>query len=253
MSFQKRFSSRNLDRFCMNKISVIIPTYQHAHTIERCVDSVLNQSRKADEIIIVDDGSTDGSAEILKKFDSSIKVVGQSNQGAPKARNNGFKLSSGSMVLFCDADVIMQEGMLKSLELALESDSDAGYSYSGFLWGWKKFRSYPFSKERLKKMNFVHTSALIRRDAFPGFDEVLKRFQDWDLWLTILEGGKRGVFVNEILYQVLKDDEKSRISKWLPSPLVRFPWKLFGWSPKVVQSYNNAKEIIINKHGLDNK
>ena len=237
----------------MNKISIIIPTYEHAHTIERCVDSVLNQSRKPDEIIVVNDGSTDGTAKILEKFGSSIVVKNQANQGAPKARNNGFKLSSGNMVLFCDADVIMEENMLKQLELALENDPDAGFAYSGFWWGWKKFRSYPFSADRLKRMNYIHTSALIRRNVFPGFDEGLKRFQDWDLWLTIVQNGKKGVFVKKLLYKVLKDDEKSRISKWLPSPLVKFPWKFFGWSPKVVQSYNISKQIILDKHGLDNK
>ncbi len=234
----------------MNKISVIIPTYEHAHTIKRCVDSVLAQSRKADEIIIVNDGSTDGTAEILSKLPSSIIIHDQINQGAPKARNYGFKLSTGDYVLFCDADLIMDKDMLKSLELALESNPKAGFAYSGFLWGWKKFRSFPFSKDRLKKMNYIHTSALIRRKAFPGFDESLKRFQDWDLWLTIVKNGSRGVFVNKLLYQVLKDDEKSRISKWLPSPLIKFPWKLFGWTPEVVKKYNKAKRIVLKKHGL---
>lgn len=234
----------------MNKISVIIPTYEHAHTIERCVSSILAQSRKADEIIIVNDGSTDGTSDILKKLPSSIIVHNQINQGAPRARNYGFRISSGNLVLFCDADVVMDKNMLKSLELALESDTKAGFAYSGFWWGWKKFRSYPFSSERLRRMNYIHTSALIRRECFPGFDENLKRFQDWDLWLTILEKGKRGVFVKKFLYHVLKDDEKSRISKWLPSPLVRFPWKLLGWSPKVVKKYNEAKSVVLKKHKL---
>lgn len=234
----------------MNKISVIIPTYEHAHTIKRCLDSVLSQSRKADEIIVVDDGSTDGTSEILKSLDSRVSVISQSNQGAPRARNNGFERSSGDFVLFCDADVVMGIDMLKTLELALESNPEAAFAYSGFRWGWKKFRSFTFSEERLKRMNYIHTSALIRRREFPGFDENLKRFQDWDLWLTIMQRGGHGVFVKKYLYQVLKDDEKVRMSKWLPSPLVKFPWKLFGWSPKVVKKYNAAKQIVLKKHHL---
>ncbi len=235
----------------MNKrISIIIPTYQHANTIVRCLESLFSQTRPPDEIIVVDDGSSDATQQILVPYKNSIISLVQKNQGAPIARNNGFDRSNGDLVMFCDADVVMKPHMLETLEKGLETHVDASYAYGGFLWGWKLFSSYPFDKKRLKKMNFIHTSALIRREDFPRFDPILRRFQDWDLWLTMLEKGKTGVFMNQCLYKVVQEDRKERMSSWLPSPVILFPWKYFGWAPDRVKKYHLEKQIILKKHKL---
>jgi len=232
-------------------ISIIIPTYQHASTIAACLDSVLAQTRAANEIIVVDDGSADSTESILVPYLDRVRVIKQPNQGAPIARNNGFKASMGSLILFCDADVLMAPTMLAELESALTVNSSAAYAYSSFKWGWKLFTSFPFEDgSRLKKMNFIHTSALIRRQAFPLFDPTLKRFQDWDLWLTMLDRGLKGVFVPHVLFQVLEEDRPERMSTWLPSLMIRFPWRFVGWKPKRVKKYEDAKELIFKKHGL---
>ena len=239
------------------RISIIIPTYQHASTLVRCLDSILKQSRKADEIIVVDDGSTDDTQEVLKRYQAQrgegtqpITGIIQTNQGAPAARNNGFQKSTGSLVLFCDADVEMRPEMLVELENALTSHPEASYAYSGFEWGWKTFTSFPFDADRLKQMNFIHTSTLIRREKFPMFDTSLKRFQDWDLWLTMLERGSKGIFVEKRLFLVIQEDRPERMSNWLPSLIIRFPWKYIGWMPKRVQKYHEAKNVILKKHHL---
>ncbi len=231
-------------------ISVIIPTYQHASTLVRCLDSILAQTRKADEIIVVDDGSTDATQDVLKPYQAQIQILVQTNQGAPAARNHGFEKSTGSLVLFCDADVEMRPEMLTELEHALETHPEASYAYSGFQWGWKVFTSFSFRADRLKQMNYIHTSALIRREAFPQFDESLKRFQDWDLWLTMLEQGSVGQFVDKRLFSVTQEDRPERMSNWLPSLVVRFPWKYVGWMPVYMQKYESAKKIIQQKHHL---
>lgn len=233
-------------------ISVIIPTFQHASTIVRCVDSVLAQTRKADEIIVVDDGSTDQTQELLKPYQNRIRVLTQKNQGAPVARNNGFAESTGTFVMFCDADVEMSPNMLLELENALKSNSEASFAYSGFRWGWKSFSSFPFDNLKLKQMNYIHTSALIRRNIFPGFDESLKRFQDWDLWLTIAENGGKGIFVAKELFSVVEEDRPERMSTWLPSLVMLFPWHKIGWVPKRVKKYIDAKAVIVKKHHLEN-
>lgn len=236
-------------------ISIIIPTYQHASTLVRCLDSIFAQSRAADEIIVVDDGSTDDTQEVLKEFQHRrglgippITIINQENQGAPAARNHGFKKTTGSLVLFCDADVEMRPEMLAELEQALKTHPDASYAYSGFQWGWKTFTSFPFDAARLKQMNYIHTSALIRREKFPMFDTSLKRFQDWDLWLTMLEQGSKGTYVDKSLFLVIQEDRPERMSNWLPSLIIRFPWKYIGWMPIRVKKYYDAKRIILEKH-----
>lgn len=232
------------------RISIIIPTYQHASTLVRCLNSVLAQTRMPDEIIVVNDGSTDATKSVLRAYQDRVQIIHQTNQGAPAARNNGFRHSIGTLVLFCDADLVMRPEMLNELEQALLRHPDAAYAYSGFQWGWKSFTSYPFDVQRLKQMNYIHTSALIRREAFPGFDESLKRFQDWDLWLTMLEREQKGIHVDKQLYQIVQEHRLVGMSSWFPSFLIRFPWKWIGWKPVRVKTYEDAKKIIVQKHHL---
>ncbi|MEK7105618.1 MAG: glycosyltransferase family A protein [Patescibacteria group bacterium] len=231
-------------------ISVIIPSYQHANTVKACLESVLNQSYQPLEIIIVNDGSTDGTEEILRPYFDRIVYHYQQNSGGNAARNAGFKLSQGEFIIFCDADAVLERDMLGKMVKQLEAHPDTSYCYSGFRFGWKSFPSYPFSAERLKKMNFIHTTTLIRRADFPGFDETLRRFQDWDVWLTMLEHGKQGVFINEELFHIEDDRERKGISEWRPSFVYRIPWKKVGWAPTAIKKYEAAKAIIMSKHHL---
>lgn len=234
----------------MNRISVIIPTYQHASTLPRVLDSLASQLRQPDEIIVVDDGSTDGTREVLSAYLDRIKYILQENKGAPTARNVGFRESIGELVIFWDADVIGEPDMLKNLEEALELHEDASWAYSSFYWGKKLFLSTIFDQAKLRTNNYIHTSALIRRDAFPGFDESLKRFQDWDLWLTISKSGKEGFFVNKPLYKILIDEDRLGLSSWIPKIFYKIPWGKIGWAPKVIKDYNLAREVIVKKHSL---
>ncbi|MBI4598572.1 glycosyltransferase family 2 protein [Candidatus Uhrbacteria bacterium] len=231
-------------------VSVIIPTYQHARTIARCLDSVLAQTLPADEVIVVNDGSTDGVHAALHPYDGRIVLIDQENQGSNPARNRGFAASRGDRVVFCDADVIMRPDMLERLSAALDADAKAGYAYCGFRFGWKRFPSFAFDGSLLKRMNYIHTTAMIRREAFPGFDVAIRRFQDWDLWLTMLARGWHGTFVGEELFRVMIAS-KSRIgSQWRPSALYQVPWNLLRWRPLSVEKYEAARAVIARKHGL---
>ncbi|MFH1252897.1 MAG: glycosyltransferase family A protein [Candidatus Uhrbacteria bacterium] len=236
----------------MKTISVIIPTYQHATTIGQCLNSLLTQTRKPDEIIVVNDGSTDNTLEVLRPFSEKIILISKENEeGNPNpTRNLGFEKSHGDLVIFCDADVIMRPDMLEKLYKILEAHPEASYAYSGFRFGWKAFSSFPFDVGRIKKLNFVHTSALIRREHFPGFDPAIKRFQDWDLWLTMMREGHIGIFIDEELFYVIDASGRKNISKWRPSIFYRIPWRKLGWMPSSVRKYEAAKEIIIKKHHL---
>ncbi|MBI4256562.1 glycosyltransferase family 2 protein [Candidatus Uhrbacteria bacterium] len=232
------------------KISVIIPTYQHATTLPRALDSLFAQTRRPNEVIVVDDGSTDTTVDVLAPYRDRIDYFFQKNQGAPVARNHGFEKSSGELVIFWDADVIAKPMMLKRLEDALKENHKAAWAYSSFWWGRRLFQGRPFSAEALRSQNYIHTTALIRRDDFPGFDESLKRFQDWDLWLTMSEQGKVGVFVDEALYHVLVESDRPSYSRWLPKFVYRLPWQLIGWSPQAIRKHKAAHDVIVQKHHL---
>ncbi len=239
-------------------ISIIIPSFNHASTIGKCLESILSQTISDLEIIVVNDGSTDNTIEVLKSYADHIQLIDQPNQGAAAARNHGFDQSTGEHVMFCDADVMMRPEMLQKMLSALTVHPGAAYAYSSFRFGWKKFSSYPFSAERLRQMNFITTTSLIRRADFPRFDESLRRFQDWDLWLTILERGKGGVLVDEELFRIENPLHRhhlislfgQRPSQWRPSLMHRIPWDRIGWIPTSIKKYRAAREIIKRKHNL---
>ena len=86
------------------KISVIIPTFNRIGLLQRAIDSVLSQSLKPYEIIVVDDGSTDGTGDIIKQKYKSIKIIQQKNSGVSAARNNGIKHAKGDWIALLDSD-----------------------------------------------------------------------------------------------------------------------------------------------------
>ena len=232
----------------MLKISVIIPSYQHGDTIETCLLSLFNQTFQDFEIIVVNDGSTDNTTKVLEKYKDRIKIITQKNLGAPAARNRGFKESSGRFVIFADADIDAKPEMFAKMIESLEKNSGASYAYSSFMWGRKKFGLREFDSEALKKMNYITSTTLIRREYFPGWDENLKKFQDWDLWLQMLSQGHTGVWVPEFLFTV--KPRRTGISSWLPGFMYKIPWKKIGWTPKAIRRYNDALKIIKEKHHL---
>lgn len=232
-------------------ISVIIPVYNHAATIVRSVSTIVNQTVLPTEIIIVDDGSTDNFDSAVPSLLSltqtaaiPLKIIRQENKGAAAARNRGFKDSQGKYIIFWDADTIARPQLLQKMLAALEQDPRSSYAYSQFKFGWKTMRSQAFDPAVLQKINFIDTTSLIRRADFGGFDEKLRRFQDWDLWLTFLEQGKKGVFISEILFtKVVRGREG--MSSWLPRLAFKLPWQT-----KRIKEHEAAKRIVLEKHGL---
>ncbi|NCB20328.1 MAG: glycosyltransferase family 2 protein [Clostridia bacterium] len=231
-------------------ISIIIPIYNQADKLEVALLSIKNQSYSDWEIIIVNDGSQDDPETVFNSFKASLKnnqkvsFKNQSNQGAPAARNCGLKDAQGDYLFFCDADANLRPNALARLFNALLDNTQASYAYSSFNWGLKFFKVGEFSAEKLKQMPYIHTMSLIRRSDFPptAWDESIKKFQDWDLWLTMYGQGKIGIFVDEILFTI---SPGGTISSWLPS----FAYRFFP-TLKAVKKYNQALKIIKEKHGL---
>jgi len=175
-------------------VTVIIPCYQAAKTIESTLQGIFNQTYNNIEVIVINDGSTDKTSIILEKYQDRIKIVTQDNQGASAARNRGFKESKGVFILFCDADVDLRIDMIEKMVNILTANPDKAYCYSSFKFGIHTFDLFPFDADRLRKENYISTMSLIRRECFIGFDEKLKRYQDWDLWKRMLDKGYEGIW-----------------------------------------------------------
>lgn len=118
----------------MNKLSIVIPAYNAQNVIERCLDSILDQDFHIDvEIIVVNDGSTDNTAEILARYENQypdvFRIVTKENGGLPSARNAGMDIAQGDWIWFCDADDYIKKN---GLSYVLEHFVDSGFDICTF-------------------------------------------------------------------------------------------------------------------------
>ena len=183
-------------------VSVIIPTYNRAHLIGRAIQSVLNQTYRDFEIIVVDDGSTDNTEEVIKSFsDERIRYIKhKENKGAAAARNTGIKTARGKFIAFQDSDdEWLPEKLEKQMKVFETAPPEVGIVYTGF-WRFENNKKIyiPFSwvkqkegniHEELLKGNFIGTpAALVRKECFEKagmFDEKLPGLEDWELFIRL--------------------------------------------------------------------
>lgn len=183
----------------MNKrstASIIIPCYNGERFLAQAIDAALAQSYSQCEVIVVDDGSSDGSAAIMQSYAARIRIVQQANAGLPAARNAGIYASTGSYLAFLDADDYWQPDFIEKMVQALET-SGAAIAYCG--WqnvGLPGGRGEPFvppdyeQPDKLEKMVTgvrwpVH-AALTRREvveALGGFDPRWSTCEDFAFWI----------------------------------------------------------------------
>ena len=196
----------------MVTISTIIPAYNAAKFVREAVDSALAQSGVENEVIVVDDGSTDETPEILRSYGDAIRVLRQNNGGHVNARNNGTNLAQGEWLAFLDADDVWKADKLaKQLALAV---SDIGMVYTdrenfGDVGRVNQTASAACSLyegdlfEPLLSGNFVTVASVImRKDWFErlgGFNEQLLVCEDWDMWLRFAAEGGHARVVREPL------------------------------------------------------
>lgn len=196
-------------------VSIITPTYNSAKYLPRAVTSALNQTYPDLELIVINDGSTDDTQEILKPYfkDKRLKYFYQSNRGIASARNLGIEKSSGRFIAFLDADDEFLPTKIERQLKTLKEKPDYGVCYSDILHFYdtnpRKFfhhrYSYPSGNlfEPLLKKQFINPlSVFVRREVIEKyglFDETLRHTEDWDLWLRWAWAGVKFYYLNEIL------------------------------------------------------
>jgi len=198
----------------MPKISVLIPTYNRADFLKKAIMSIRFPSHLSVEIIVVDDGSTDNTREIINGISESIRYVYQDNRGVSCARNLAFRISRGRYIVMLDSDDEFLPNALERLSSILDNRRDVDFVYGdgwicdkeGRITGkWSEYWQEPF--DTLLENVVVHNclplirSAMIRRSLLEQtegpFDEEMIGYEDWDLAIRLAGMGCRVFHIDE--------------------------------------------------------
>jgi len=202
-------------------VSAIITTHNRAELLPRALDSVLVQTYENMEIVVVDDGSTDRTQEIIKEYQQQIPIKYlrlESSVGAPGARNKGIETAEGTFIAGLDDDDKWHEDRIKELVAAYSDEyscvtSNVTMAYPNREKVWKKKKLIDL--QTLLYTNQVGNQVLVRRERLlevGGFDEELTASQDYDLWVRLCAAFGSIRNVQKPLQTVYMDHESGRIS-----------------------------------------
>lgn len=196
--YQKAFNTRAQET---HKVSIVVTNYNYAPYLKDSVGSALEQKLPA-EVIVVDDGSTDNSLEVLAEFGDKIKVVIQHNQGVAVARNNGIAASTGDYIVCLDADDMLHPEYTEVLVPAFKEDRGLGVAYTGMelkSGDDYRFNSWPpeFKWDIMTTVsnppsNCIHCAAMFRRSMWwkaGGYRQMYAPAEDTEFWVRGLAFG----------------------------------------------------------------
>jgi glycosyltransferase involved in cell wall biosynthesis len=185
------------------KVSVIIPTYNRAHLIDKAIKSVLNQTYQDYEIIVVDNASTDNTKEVVKGFNNfKIRYIYYcDNRGSSVARNVGIRASQGEFIALLDSDdEWLPEKLDRQVEVLQNESPEVGVVYSDVLYIDENSKNMNRKLCNPKKEGYIYedllggncvgtpSALLIKKECFHRFglfDDLLKYHEDWDMWIRI--------------------------------------------------------------------
>ncbi len=190
------------------RVSVVVPAFNVARYVDACLGSLQAQDFTAWECIVVDDGSTDDTAErVQAQADARIRLLSQENRGVSAARNAGLAAARGELLLFLDADDLLHPHALRRLSAALDADARFSAAYGTSWLVFEDGRPYPQKPlrrrqhafpsgdvlARLLRENFLLVGATMVRTeqarALGGLDERLRLSEDWEFWCRLAACG----------------------------------------------------------------
>lgn len=188
------FSNKSLkSEFPSPAVSVIIPTWNRAGVVAEAISSVQAQCFQDWELLVVDDGSADSTADVLARFsdDPRILYIRRDHAGKCAARNHALQLAKGKLIAYLDSDNLWYPDFLVMAVSAFAADPDLACAYGAMVTDFhrpkRRILFEPFDRNRLLQGNYIGMSTFVhRRDLFEchgGFDEKLNSQEDWDLIL----------------------------------------------------------------------
>ncbi len=239
-------------------ISVIIPTYNRRYTLGRAIQSVLDQTFQPSEIIVVDDGSTDGTSEWIKANFPSLQLLQHSNKGVSTARNAGIKKASSDWIALLDSDDEWLPQKLEKQVEALNQNPELKFCHTEEIWIRNGVQVNPMKKHRkygghifekcLDMCRISPSSVLFHKSLVEDagvFDGELKVCEDYDLWLRITSQFPV-LFLNEQLVRKYggHSDQLSKVKDGIESHRIRVLDKLVKQNFPADQKQAMVKMLI---------
>lgn len=205
-----------------SRVSVVVRCHNYGRFLPEALTSVADQTRPVDEVVVVDDGSTDETAAVLEEFAARLPqlvvVARHPARGPARSFNDGVAASSGDLVVALDADDRFSPELVERLAAALDGDPAVDFAYCGerrFGLESSERPPVPFDVDELMRENFVHVSAMFRRWIFeatggfrPEFDGL--GLEDWEFWVGAVERGAVGRAVDGCWLEYRRHVEGSR-------------------------------------------
>lgn len=201
-----------------SKVSVILPTYNRAHLVGETLDSLLNQYRPADEIIVIDDGSTDETSTLVAEYGDQVRYVFQQNTGKSGALNHALSLAVGDLIWICDDDDLILPAACQLLAEALEADHALDFVAGRFVDFERQGVGEPVKlsnpgyeplsapdeifPDLLEGCHVFQPGLMVRRSVYKSvglFDTTRMRSQDYEMLLRIARN-HRGKLLNELVF-----------------------------------------------------
>jgi glycosyltransferase involved in cell wall biosynthesis len=186
------------------RVSVVMPAFQADWCVGAAVESVLSQTYSSFELVVVDDGSTDRTADIVAAHRGPIRLIQQDNAGVAAARNRGIAEANGELIAFCDADDMLFPHYLEALVAVYDRHGglvtgNALYLLPGGIHPAKRrykgrFPRGDAQRRAILEQNFLSIMTIFPRklvDEIGPFDEARRRAEDWDFWLRAIFAGHR--------------------------------------------------------------
>lgn len=202
-------------------ISVIIPCYNVQRTIVETLQSILKQTYPNIEIIAVNDGSTDNTAEQIKQLQidhANVRLYSQENRGLPATRNAGFLKSQGEFIVFLDGDDLLHETYIERCHNEFERKRSVDLVYTDTMLFEAENGLYDlsdFSFETLLGRNCIPSTAMLRRSHFIQagmYDVALKFTEDWELWIRYTYKFRQVIKIDEPLFFYRKRHSKDSMT-----------------------------------------
>lgn len=180
----------------MTKISIVIPAYNSEACIRETLESAVNQTSAADEILVVDDGSTDNTEAVVRSFGDPVRYIRQKNQGIAGARNTGVREATGEWISFLDHDDLMLPDKIEKQRAVIEANPDLVVVYSAFTYLYtdgstKPVPAFP-AKDLWPALRYrtpiLPSTAIIRRSALIEIGGFVQLYcvDDWSLWFRLV-------------------------------------------------------------------